>query len=171
MELTGLHQRLQREKRRGGVADGEDAGLFQRRRPLHGYEGAGHAPLLGLHRHIRVRHEAVYLSTQRGEDRLIDPGLGHLGIGDDVTARPQGGNGLLHRVVGKGQIVHIVKIRRGVDDPFDDQLILRIQPPVTQQLGDDGEAALLDIHRLHLLHHSISFLQAVKKRCAMTGLA
>ena len=63
---------------------------------------------------------------------------------------------------GKGQIVHIVKIRRGVDDPFDDQLILRIQPPVTQQLGDDGEAALLDIHRLHLFRHSVSFLQAAK---------
>ena len=77
----------------------------------------------------------------------------------------------MYRVVGKGQIVHIVKIRRGVDDPFDDQLILRIQPPVTQQLGDDGEAALLDIHRLHLFRHSVSFLQAAKKRCAMTGLA
>ena len=113
----------------------------------------------------------MYLSAQRGEDRLIDPGLDHLGIGDDVAARPQGGDAPFHRVAGKGQIVHIVKIRRGVDDPFDDQLILRIQPPVTQQLGDDGEAALLDIHRLHLFRHSVSFLQAAKKRCAMTGLA
>ena len=113
----------------------------------------------------------MYLSAQRGEDRLIDPGLGHLGIGDDVTARPQGGNGLLYRVVGKGQIVHIVKIRRGVDDPFDDQLIFRVQRSLAQQLGDDGKAALLDIHRLHLFRHSVSFLQAAKKRCAMTGLA
>ena len=48
-------------------------------------------PLPSLRRHVRVRHEAVYLSAQRGEDRLIDPGLDHLGIGDDVAARPQGG--------------------------------------------------------------------------------
>ena len=113
----------------------------------------------------------MYLPTQRGEDGLVDPGLGHLGVGDDVTARPQGGDALFHRVVGKGQIVHIVKIRRGVDDPLDDQLIFRVQPPVTQQLCDDGKAALLDIHRLHLFRHSVSFLQAAKKRCAMTGLA
>ena len=113
----------------------------------------------------------MYLSAQRGEDRLIDPGLGHLRVGDDVTARPQGGDALFHCVVGKGQIVHIVKVRRGVDDPFDDQLVFRVQPPITQQLCDDGEAALLNVHRLHLLHHSVSFLQAAKKRCAMTGLA
>ena len=113
----------------------------------------------------------MYLSAQRGEDRLVDPGLGHLGIGDNVTARPQGGDALLHRVVGKGQIVHIVKVRRGVDDSLDDQLVFWVQPPVAQQLCDDGEAALLNIHRLHLLHHSVSFLQAAKKRCAMTGLA
>ena len=113
----------------------------------------------------------MYLSAQRGEDRLIDPGLDHLGIGHDVAARPQSGDGLLHRVAGKGQIVHIVQIRRGVDDPFDDQLVFRVQPPVAQQLCDDGEAALLNVHRLHLLHHSVSFLQAAKKRCAMTGLA
>ena len=123
MELARLHQLLQRKKCRRGVADGKDAGLGQGCRPLHGYKGTGHTALLSLRRHVRVRHEAVYLSAQRGEDRLIDPGSGHLGIGDDVAARPQGGDGLLHRVVGKGQIVHIVKIRRGVDDPFDDQLI------------------------------------------------
>ena len=58
-----------------------------------------------------------------------------------------------------------------MDDPLDDQLILRVQPPITQQLGDDGKAALLYIHMLHLLHNSVSFLQAAKKRCAMTGFA
>ena len=144
---------MQGDEGRGGVADGENAGFGELCRPLHGDNGPGDAPLLGFLRHIRVGHEAVHLPPQLTKNRFVDARAGHLGIGDDIAAAAQGFDALGNRVLGKDQILHIVKIRRGVDDPLDDQLVFRVQFGVPQQLRDDGEAALFDVHGFDVFNH------------------
>ncbi len=70
---------------------------------------------------------------------------------------------------GKGEIVGVVKVRGGVDDALDDGRVFRVELPVAQKLGDDGEAALLDIHRLHRFAIMAVFLLSAGSNKAHRG--
>lgn len=87
---------------------------------------------------------------------LVDAGLRHLRIGDDVAAGAQRLNALRDRVVGEDEIVGIVKVGSRVDGALDDELVFRVELTVSQQLGDDLEAAALNVHRFDLFQHGVS---------------
>ena len=90
------------------------------------------------------------------EDGLVDAGLRHLRIGDDVAAGAQRLDPLRDRVVGEDEIVGIVKVGSRVDGALDDELVFRVELTVSQQLGDDLEAAALNVHRSDLFQHGVS---------------
>ena len=120
---------------------------------FHGHHRPGDAPLLGLRRHLRVGHEAVHLSAQPGQNGLVDARFGHLGIGYNVAAVFQSLQALLHGVVRKHQILHIGKIRGGVNHPLDYRGLDRVQFGVPQQLGDDFKASFFNLSWFHGLQH------------------
>ena len=152
-EQLRRHERVERHQRRRRVADGEDAGLFELRGLLHRDPGAGHAARLCLGRDVGVGHEAVDLAAEGGEDALVDPGLRHLGIGDDIAAGPQGFEPCLHGVGREDEVVGVVKVRGGVDGALDDRRVFRVELPVAQKLGDDLEAARFDVYGSAGLKH------------------
>ena len=108
---------------------------------------------LELLRRLGVGHEAVRLTAEAREDRLVDARLRHLCIGDNIAAVFECGDALLHRVGGKRERIGIVKVRRRVDHALDDKLVFRRKHPVAQKLGDDRKAALFNFHRLHRFAH------------------
>ena len=112
------------------------------------------------------------LAPQLAEDGLIDARPGHLGIGDDVAAAPQGLNALGHGPLGEYKILRIVKVRGGVDHPLDDQFIFRGDLRIAQQLRNDFKAAFFNIHGFDDFQHVyFSFRQAFRKFAAIRGYA
>ena len=120
---------------------------------LHAHHRPGDAPALGFGGHLRVGHEAVDGPAQLFQHRLVDAAAGHLRVRDDVAAGFQGFDALAHRMLRKDEIVRVIEIRGGVDHPLDDQFVLAVQLPISQQLRDDLKAALLDVHRFDDLRH------------------
>ncbi len=97
---------------------------------LHADDGAGHPTFFRFNRHLRVRHEATRVATECAERLLSDPGARHLGVchheGPGCECRPH----LLHGVIGKLQILCIVKICGGVNAAPNDRGLHRIQVDV-----------------------------------------
>ena len=143
----------ERDKRRRCVSDGEDAGFLKFRSLFHRHQSPRHAARFCRFCNIGVCHEAVHLAAEASEDRFVDAGLRHLRVGDDVTAAFERRNAFLDGVFGKDEVFGVVKIRRGVDGPLDDELIFRIERSVTQKLRDDLEAACFNVHRFDLFQH------------------
>ena len=79
--------------------------------------------------------------AEGGQNGLVDAGLRHLRIGDDVAAGAQRLDPLRDRVVGEDEIVGIVKVGSRVDGALDDELVFRVELTVSQQLGDSLPAA------------------------------
>ena len=156
MQLVRFHQGLERDKGRRRVADGKDAGLGELCGPLHRDDGACDAARFCLRGNVRIGHEAVDFPAEGGQNGLVDAGLRHLRIGDDVAAGAQRLDPLRDRVVGEDEIVGIVKVGSRVDGALDDELVFRVELTVSQQLGDDLEAAALNVHRSDLFQHGVS---------------
>ena len=90
-----------------------------------------------------IGDEAVDLAAQPGQNGLVDAGFGHLGVGDNIAPGPEGLHTPLHRAGGEDQILRVVKICCGVDDPLDHRRDLRRRLAVPQQLRDSGVSSPL----------------------------
>ena len=57
---------------------------------------------------------------------------------------------LVMNALGKGEVVIVVKIRRSVDHSAHDQVVFRVDLPLSQLGGDDLKAAAFDVHGFHV---------------------
>ena len=122
---------------------------LKRRRPLHADSRPGAAPFFGFRSHIRIAHEAVYLSAAFPHPFFVDTGGCHLGICHDGGAPVQSLHADLRRMLREAQIVRVIKVRRSMDTALHDGE-LRLRPGAAMKLlRDNRHTALLDIHRLY----------------------
>ena len=119
------------------------------RRVVHGGDGAGGAVLFCGLGNEALRHEAVRRPTEFFEPRAADAREGHVGIGHDLRAAPQGLHRFLYRAGGEAQIFGIVKVGARVNAAHEHGGVLRRErdPPHSELLRDDGHAAALNIGR------------------------
>ena len=146
------------EQGRGRVADGQDGPGVLLRSLVHGGHGAGGACRFGLRRHGGVGHITERLCADFCKAGLGDACAGHVGVGDDDGPFVEGGHGVFHRAGGEAQILGVIEIRRGVDDPLDHRRRLggRGKAQLGQLGGDDGKARPLDIGGQMMLRRQYS---------------
>ena len=90
--------------------------------------------------------------------RFADPGKGHIGIRQDGDALAQGRHAPFHRMLCENQILHIVKVRCGVNHPLDHSGVLRRQrnSSLFQFPADNRHAGALNIRREDVFFHQYS---------------
>src|SRR5699024_4242104 len=95
-------------------------------------------------------HKAVRLAAQARQRALVDAGFAHLRIGHDARSLAQRVERSLHRALGEAEIVSVVKILACVNAPLDNKLLVRIELPLPELLGDNLKTSALDIHGLYV---------------------
>ena len=155
----GLNEFRDGQQGSGGVAHGKDGARMLGSGPVHGGHGTGGARLLCGFGHGRVGHVAHGFASKFAQAGLGDTRQRHVGVGDDGRAALQSFDGGWHRTRGEAQILCIIEIGRGVDDPLDHGggFRRRGQAQLFQLGCDDGKARPLDVGgQMMLRGHTLS---------------
>ena len=156
--MPGIHEFLDFYKRGRRIADCEDQRSLrgERCRTLHRNRRAGHAPLLSLGGHIRLRHEAARRSAEAREPCLIDAGKRHIGVRNNAGPLPYRFFSLFDHILRKEQGIRKRKVRRRVYDPLHHQIDAGGKLPIAEFLADAPKALCLDFLRLPKFYTHLS---------------
>ena len=145
MNLALIYQLVQADKGSGGISDGINKVLAQCGGLIHGCHSAGSPLGSGSVDHIRVRDKTADLTAIARQGSLIDAGGSHLGIRDDACAGADGIQRLGYHILGKAQVLGIIKIRACVNAALYNRLSAGNQGSIAQLLSDDFKAPPLNI--------------------------